>query len=139
MYTKDMTRGKPPGLLVGFTLLFMAGNIFHQLYIIADASIVGRFVGIKALAALGGRLDELSCPESDNRLYPGIFHTDVLVFWRRGHGRTPEKLRNVHIPHGSVGCRSHYAAPGTCRHDAAGAEHTGDNTAHSGAVCAHLL
>lgn len=50
----NMTRGKPLTLLVSFALPLMFGNIFQQLYTVVDTAIVGRGVGMDALAALGG-------------------------------------------------------------------------------------
>ena len=50
----NMTRGKPLKLLVSFALPLMFGNIFQQLYTVVDTAIVGRGVGMDALAALGG-------------------------------------------------------------------------------------
>lgn len=49
----NMTQGKPLGLLVAFALPLMFGNIFQQLYTVADIAIIGRGVGMDALAALG--------------------------------------------------------------------------------------
>lgn len=51
--TRNMTRGKPLGLLIAFALPLMFGNIFQQLYTVVDTAIVGRGVGMDALAALG--------------------------------------------------------------------------------------
>ena len=51
--TRNMTRGKPLGLLITFALPLMFGNIFQQLYTVMDTAIVGRGVGMDALAALG--------------------------------------------------------------------------------------
>jgi len=51
--TTDMTRGAPLRLLVSFALPLMFGNIFQQLYTVMDTAIVGRGVGMNALAALG--------------------------------------------------------------------------------------
>ncbi len=51
--TRNMTRGKPLGLLISFALPLMFGNIFQQLYTVVDTAIVGRGVGMDALAALG--------------------------------------------------------------------------------------
>ena len=51
--TLNMTRGHPLGLLVRFALPLMFGNIFQQLYTVVDTAIVGRGVGMDALAALG--------------------------------------------------------------------------------------
>lgn len=49
----NMTEGKPLKLLVSFALPLMFGNIFQQLYTVVDTAIVGRGVGMDALAALG--------------------------------------------------------------------------------------
>ena len=50
---RTMTQGKPLGLLITFALPLMFGNIFQQLYTVVDTAIVGRGVGMDALAALG--------------------------------------------------------------------------------------
>lgn len=49
----NMTQGKPLPLLFSFALPLMFGNIFQQLYTVVDTAIVGRGVGMDALAALG--------------------------------------------------------------------------------------
>ena len=49
----NMTEGKPVKLLLSFSLPLMLGNMFQQFYTVADTAIVGRGVGIEALAALG--------------------------------------------------------------------------------------
>ena len=51
--TLNMTDGSPGKLLFSFALPLMFGNIFQQLYTIMDTAIVGRGVGMLALAALG--------------------------------------------------------------------------------------
>ena len=51
--TLNMTAGSPGTLLFSFALPLMFGNIFQQLYTIVDTAIVGRGVGMLALAALG--------------------------------------------------------------------------------------
>ena len=51
--TLNMTSGSPGKLLFSFALPLMLGNIFQQLYTIVDTAIVGRGVGMSALAALG--------------------------------------------------------------------------------------
>ena len=51
--TLNMTRGNPLKLLVRFSLPLMLGNVFQQLYTVVDTAIVGKGVGILALAALG--------------------------------------------------------------------------------------
>lgn len=50
---KDMTKGKPAQLLISFAVPLMLGNVFQQLYTVADTMIVGQALGVKALASLG--------------------------------------------------------------------------------------
>lgn len=51
--TKDLTSGNPLKVILFFTLPLMLGNLFQQFYSLADTIIVGRFVGVDALAAVG--------------------------------------------------------------------------------------
>jgi len=48
-----MTEGKPVSLIVAFALPLMAGNVFQQLYTVVDTMVVGKALGVNALAALG--------------------------------------------------------------------------------------
>lgn len=48
-----MTVGNPTKIILNFTLPIFIGNVFQQFYNMADAVIVGKFVGTKALAAVG--------------------------------------------------------------------------------------
>ena len=50
---RDMTSGSPMKIILGFTLPIFIGNVFQQFYNMADAVIVGKFVGTNALAAVG--------------------------------------------------------------------------------------
>ncbi len=50
---QNMTEGKPTRLLFLFALPLMFGNVFQQLYTVVDTAIIGRGVGMDALAALG--------------------------------------------------------------------------------------
>ena len=50
---KDMTQGKPLKLIIGFAIPMLIGNIFQQVYNVADTVIVGRFLGESALAGVG--------------------------------------------------------------------------------------
>lgn len=50
---KDMTRGPILPLILQFLFLMFIGNVFQQLYNMADMIIVGRYVGAGALAAVG--------------------------------------------------------------------------------------
>lgn len=48
-----MTEGKPTAKIVGFALPLILGYILQQVYLIVDAVIVGRWIGVEALAAVG--------------------------------------------------------------------------------------
>ena len=52
--TNDMTVGNPAKLIVRFMIPMCLGNIFQQLYNLADSIIAGQFIGVDALAAIGG-------------------------------------------------------------------------------------
>ena len=47
------TEGSPWRLLLLFSLPLMAGNIFQQMYTVVDTAVVGKVLGVDALAALG--------------------------------------------------------------------------------------
>ena len=49
----DMTKGNPVRLILLFSIPLLIGNIFQQFYSMVDTIIVGRFVGVDALAAVG--------------------------------------------------------------------------------------
>ena len=51
---KNLTTGNPLKLIFFFALPLMFGNLLQQLYIMVDTMIVGRFVGVDALASIGG-------------------------------------------------------------------------------------
>ena len=50
---KDLTRGEPLKLILVFSIPLLIGNIFQQLYNIADLVIVGRLLGVEAFASVG--------------------------------------------------------------------------------------
>ena len=49
----DMTKGNPLKHILLFSVPLLIGNIFQQLYNLADIVIVGRTLGVEALAAVG--------------------------------------------------------------------------------------
>ena len=51
--TKDMTQGSPMKLILGFCIPLIFGNLFQQFYNMVDTIIVGRYLGVNALAAVG--------------------------------------------------------------------------------------
>lgn len=50
---KDMTTGNPTKLIFLFAMPMLIGNLFQQFYTMIDAVIVGKFVSVDALAAVG--------------------------------------------------------------------------------------
>ena len=50
---KDMTKGSPIRLILGFAIPLFFGMLFQQFYNLVDMIIVGRFLGASALAAVG--------------------------------------------------------------------------------------
>ena len=50
---KDLTTGDPMKLILGFAVPLLGGLLFQQFYNMVDSLIVGRFLGVKALAGVG--------------------------------------------------------------------------------------
>ena len=50
---KEMTEGAPLPLILKFSIPLILGNLLQQTYSLIDAAIVGRYLGIDALAAVG--------------------------------------------------------------------------------------
>lgn len=51
--TKDMTKGSPMKLILGFSIPLLFGFLFQQFYNLVDTVIVGKFLGVDDLAAVG--------------------------------------------------------------------------------------
>ena len=49
----DLTEGNVLKTIVYFMLPILAGNVFQQLYTVVDTMVVGKYLGVSALAALG--------------------------------------------------------------------------------------
>lgn len=50
---RDMTEGNPVTLILGFAIPMLLGTLFQQFYSMVDTIIVGKFLGVDALAAVG--------------------------------------------------------------------------------------
>ncbi len=50
---KDMTKGSPMRLILGFAVPLLLGLVFQQFYSMVDAVIVGHYLGVDSLAAVG--------------------------------------------------------------------------------------
>lgn len=53
MKVRNMTEGNPIRLIFAVGLPLMLGNVFQHLYTVVDAQVVGSYVGVAALAAVG--------------------------------------------------------------------------------------
>lgn len=51
--TRKLTEGRPMGLIIGFSLPILIGMLFQQFYSLVDTIIVGKCLGVDALAAVG--------------------------------------------------------------------------------------
>ena len=58
---KDMTSGSPVKHILAFAIPIFIGSIFQQFYNVVDTMIVGRFVGVNALAAVGSTSSIMFC------------------------------------------------------------------------------
>jgi putative MATE family efflux protein len=81
---KNLTTGNPALLILSFAIPLFIGNVFQQSYNMADAFIVGRTLGLDALAAVG-------CTGSINFLIIGFLFgfcsgATVLISQRFGAG-----------------------------------------------------
>lgn len=52
-HVQEMTEGSPLPLILKFSIPLILGNLLQQTYLLIDAAIVGQFLGIDALAAVG--------------------------------------------------------------------------------------
>lgn len=52
-HVKNMTEGRPVPLLIRFALPMMLGGVFQQFYTVVDTMVVGKALGVNALAAVG--------------------------------------------------------------------------------------
>lgn len=50
---KDLTQGKPMRIIIGFAIPLLLGMLFQQFYSLVDTVIVGKTLGVDALAAVG--------------------------------------------------------------------------------------
>ena len=60
-HTLDMTVGSPARLLLRFSLPLFVGNLFQQVYNLADTAIAGHLLGDAALSQIGATAAPLIC------------------------------------------------------------------------------
>ena len=90
---QDMTKGNETKLLLKFMLPMLLGNIFQQVYNIADSIIVGKFVGSNELGAIG-------CTASITFLFFSIcqgigFGAGIMVSQFFGAGKSNEVRKTL--------------------------------------------
>ena len=51
--SREMTSGRPFPLILNFAFPLLLGNLLQQTYSLMDAALVGKFLGINALASVG--------------------------------------------------------------------------------------
>lgn len=54
--TRNLTVGSPVRLILAFTVPLLIGNVFQQVYTVTDAIVVGRMLGVDALASVGASI-----------------------------------------------------------------------------------
>lgn len=78
----DMTQGNMAMLILSFALPLMLGNVFQQFYTVADTAIVGKILGVDALAALGTvEVDKLAGSGDHSGNHPGLWHPCFPAVW----------------------------------------------------------
>ncbi|MGL5379174.1 MATE family efflux transporter [Clostridium sp.] len=88
----DMTKGNPNKLILKFALPMIIGNIFQQIYNVVDTIIVGKFVGIDALAAVGSSFAIISFITS---IIIGLNMGSGIIFSQYYGGNEVKKLKNT--------------------------------------------
>ena len=94
--TKNMTVGNPAKLILFFTIPLLIGNLFQQLYNMADTLIVGRTIGVEALAAVG-------CTGSIKFLILGFTQgltAGLSIVTAQRFGRYPDRRRDHRVSDG---------------------------------------
>lgn len=85
----DLTKGPITKNLIKFTLPLILGNIFQQLYNIADTWVVGKFIGSQALGAVGASYTLMVFLTS---IFIGLCMGSGGVFALYKGGNQPQKL-----------------------------------------------
>lgn len=88
---KDMRTGNPMKMIIAFALPIFVGNLFQQFYNIVDTMIVGKFVGVNALAAVGSTGSIMFCVQG---LAMGLTTGFGVVISQAFGARDEKKLRH---------------------------------------------
>lgn len=141
----DMTKGSPSKLITKFIIPIIIGNIFQQLYSMVDTIIVGRFVGVDALAAVGatGSVSFLILGFTQG-LTTGFTVLTAQRFGSRGPGGYAQKYRKRSHPVGDRDNRDDGSQYGQHGQSASGDEYSGryfryDEGIHYDHLCGNCL
>lgn len=91
-HVKDMTQGRPGSLIISFALPLMLGNVFQQLYTVVDTMVVGKALGVGALAAVGAA-DWLNWMMLG--IVQGLTQGFAILMAQRFGAKEEEKLRHT--------------------------------------------
>lgn len=105
--SREMTEGRALPLIFNFTLPLLLGNLLQQTYSLVDAAIVGRFLGINALASVGASTSV-------------VFSYSGILQWllRRFQGSRGAKVRCAGLCHDAplCGCQPAAGCGDVCCH-----------------------
>ena len=74
-----MTTGSPMKLLIQFSISILLGNLFQQVYTLADRIIVGRYVDDTAFSAIGAKDEKGTAASIANGMYANLLITLVMT------------------------------------------------------------
>lgn len=92
--THDLTVGNETKAMLKLALPMIAGNLFQQLYNVADTIIVGRFIGPNALAAVGSSFSVMVLL---NSIILGFCMGSSIVFSILYGAKEIDKLKTVFL------------------------------------------
>lgn len=90
----DLTRGNETKVLLKLVIPMIIGNLFQQLYNVADTVIVGRFIGPNALAAVGSSFSVMVLL---NSMILGLCMGSSVVFSILYGAKLFDKLKNSYF------------------------------------------
>ena len=90
----DLTRGNESKVLLKLVIPMIIGNLFQQLYNVADTVIVGRFIGPNALAAVGSSFSVMVLL---NSMILGLCMGSSVVFSILYGAKLFDKLKNSYF------------------------------------------
>ena len=89
---RDLTRGRPLGLIAAFAVSLLAANLMSQIYSLVDSVMVGRLVAPEGIGAIGATGNIISVA---NTLGGGIISGFGITLGRYWGAGQKDKLRRV--------------------------------------------